>query len=278
MGNAQIINDPIRGNVLNLDGENGFVDCGNNAIFNVKGKQVPVLIEVKSKQGNTLSFRPDYVERLKQYANILNLPILVAWKWKNFWILFELYHMKKAEKNYNIQYGDAIKENLLGILAGDFSYSLYTKVGLHIEIKKEELIKTEETDSGRTEEWNMVIEDVYFTNGEGIVVQHLSSQVQQLFVTWDLKESEEHSNTHITLSYMVPESSMLFAHMALVRLLNWQMPRDQDIHWRAMLHGSNIVKGIDNFREAVQEAMEHKIVRTVINQVPQTEPTFDVKT
>ena len=248
------------------------------AIFNVKGKQVPVLIEVKSKKDNTLSFRPDYMERLRQYANVLSLPILIAWKWQSLWILFELKYMKKAKKNYNIRFGEAIKENLLGVLAGDFSYSLYPKAGLHFGIKKEELISTEETGDGKTEQWKTVIEDVYFTNGDGQVVHQLPSQVQQLFVTWDLEESEEHTDTHITMSHVVPESSMLFAHMALVRLLNWQAPTDQDIHWRTMLHGSNIVKGIENFRAAIQEAMEHKIVRTVINQVPRTEPVFDVGT
>lgn len=248
------------------------------AVFNVKGKAVPALIEVKSKKDNTLSFRPDYMERLQRYADVVNLPILIAWKWQSLWMLFELRHLKKAQKNYNIHFGEAIKENLLGVLAGDFSYSLYPKAGLHFGIKKEELIGTEETEDGKTEQWKMVIEDVYFTNGDGEIVRKLPSQVQQLFVTWDLEESEEHTDTHITMNNVVPEGSMLFAHMALVRLLNWQMPTDQDIHWRAMLHGSNIVKGIDNFRDAIQEAMVHKIVRTVINQVPRTEPAFDVGT
>jgi len=246
------------------------------AIFNIKGKQVPVLIEVKSKKGNTLSFRPDYMERLKRYAKVLNLPVLIAWKWQSIWVLFELKHMKKAKKNYNIHFEETIKENLLGVLAGDFSYSLYPKAGLHFAINKEELISTEETDDGKVEQWKMVIEDAYFTNGDGQVIRQLPSQVQQLFVTWDLEKSEEHTDTHITMSYVVPEISMLFAHMALVRLLNWQVPTGQDLHWRTMLHGSNIVKGIENFRVAIQEAMELKIVSTVINQVPRTEPVFDV--
>lgn len=248
------------------------------AVFNVKGKQIPVLIEVKSKKANTLSFRPDYLEKLSNYASVLNLPMLVAWKWQGLWTLFELRHLKKAKKNYNIRFEDAIKENLLGILAGDFSYSLYPNAGLHFKIKKEELIGTEKTDEGKTEQWEAVIEDVYFTDGNGNEVRKLPSQVQQLFVTWDLEKSEHYTDTHITMSYIVPEGSMLFAHMVLVRLLNWQAPIDQAIHWRTMLHGSNIVKGIENFRVAVQDAMTHKIVKTVVNQIPRTEPEFDVRT
>jgi len=246
------------------------------AVFNVKGKKIPVLIEVKSKKDKTLSFRPDYVDRLKNYARLINLPILVAWKWQGLWILFDLKHMKMARKNYNIQFGEAVKENLLGILAGDFSYSLEPGIGLHFLIKKEKLISTEEMDNGKTEQWQMRIEDVCFTDASGKIIRKLPSQVQQLFVTWDLEEAEKHTDTHITMSHLVAEGSMLFAHMALVRLLNWQTPSDQNIHWRVLLHGSNIVKGIDNFKDAVQEAMEYKIVRTVINQKPQSEPEFVV--
>ncbi len=246
------------------------------AIFNVKGKQVPVLIEVKSKKDKTLSFRPDYLEKLKKYARVLNLPVLIAWKWQGLWSLFEIKHLRKARTNYNIRFEDAIKENLLGILAGDFSYSLYPNAGLHFSIKKEELLGTAQTGDGKTEEWKTVIEDVYFTNGRGEIVRNLPSHVQQLFVTWDLEESEEHTDTHITMNYVVPEGSMLFGHMALVQLLNWQTPTGQVIHWRTMLHGTNIVKGIDNFRAAIQEAMDNKIVRIVINQIPRTKPEFDV--
>ena len=45
------------------------------AVFNVKGKQIPVLIEVKSKKDKTLSFRPDYLEKLSNYANVLKPPL-----------------------------------------------------------------------------------------------------------------------------------------------------------------------------------------------------------
>lgn len=248
------------------------------AVFNVDGKRVPVLIEVKSKKDKVLSFRPDYLERLKNYAQVLNLPILVAWKWQGLWMLFEIKHFQKARKNFNIHFQDAIKENLLGVLAGDFSYALYEGAGLYIVIKKEKLIGTEQNDEGYTEQWQMMIEDVYFTDGNRKVVRNLPSPVQQLFVTWELEESEEHTDTHIIMKHVAPEGPMLFAHMALVRLLNWQMQPDEKIHWRAMLHGANIVKGVDDFREAVQEAMDNKIVRIVLNQKPQTEPSFELGT
>jgi len=36
MGNSRIISDPVRGNVLNLDGNNSYVDCGQDIRFDIK--------------------------------------------------------------------------------------------------------------------------------------------------------------------------------------------------------------------------------------------------
>lgn len=38
----------------------------------------PLLIEVKSKTKQTLSFTPEYLERLNAYATLVNMPLLIA--------------------------------------------------------------------------------------------------------------------------------------------------------------------------------------------------------
>ena len=73
----------------------------------------PVLIEVKAKKAHTLSFRPDYLARLQSYADLLNIPLLIAWKYHGIWTLFEAQHLIKARKNFNIRFDHALRENLL---------------------------------------------------------------------------------------------------------------------------------------------------------------------
>ncbi len=87
---------------------------------------IPSLDEVKSKNENKLSFKPDYIARLQSYADLLGLPLLIAWKYHSLWVLFEAKHLRKAVSNFNISFETAYKENLLGILVGDFAY----KIGL----------------------------------------------------------------------------------------------------------------------------------------------------
>jgi hypothetical protein len=50
--------------------------------------------------------------------------MLVAWKHRTFWTLFEIRHAELATVNYKIDFSTAMQENLLGMLAGDFSYRL----------------------------------------------------------------------------------------------------------------------------------------------------------
>jgi WD40 repeat protein len=53
IGNAQILHDPERGNVLSLDGTDGYVDCGNDWMFNITGSlTVSAWIKVNQFDGD----------------------------------------------------------------------------------------------------------------------------------------------------------------------------------------------------------------------------------
>ena len=67
------------------------------------GKVLPVLIEVKSNRAQSLSFQPGYLKKLTNYAELLKLPLLIAWKHHSVWSLFEARHLKKAATNFTHQ-------------------------------------------------------------------------------------------------------------------------------------------------------------------------------
>lgn len=63
------------------------------ARFSTQTNATPVLIAVKSKQANTLSFQPDHLKRVLSYAELVGMPLLIAWKFHNLWTLFEAKHL-----------------------------------------------------------------------------------------------------------------------------------------------------------------------------------------
>ena len=234
----------------------------------------PLLIEVKSKSKQTLSFTPNYLERLYAYAELVNMPLLIAWKYHGIWVLFEARHLTKARKNFNIRFSDAMRENLLGVLAGDVSYKIAPGAGVRFRCRKEELLTVEKDGGTVTEQWRMRIDEVGFTIAGGETAGDLDPEVSTLFTTWDLEERQSHSDTHVELEFVAGNDGMMFGHMALSHLLNWTLPRGSTINWRHAIRRDAVVSNMTNFGQALERALEQKVVRTILHQQPHSWPDF----
>lgn len=244
------------------------------AKFSTQSTKTPVLIEVKSKQDKTLSFRPDYLQRLQNYADMLGMPLLIAWKFHNLWMLFEARHLQKAVKNFNISFEGAMRENLLGVLAGGVAYKIGAGAGVHLCFRKDKLLEVAKTESGYTEQWLMTIDNVNFTDYQGACRADLDSEVQSLFSAWDLEEQEEHNESHICLRFVAGKEGMQFAHTALVKLLNWESPHDERPHWRSLLRKERVTENVANFSAALDAAFQQKIVSHILHVQPHVMPNF----
>jgi len=241
--------------------------------FKTQTNKRPVLVEVKRKSSNTLSLRPDYLHRLQNYADMMGMPLLFAWKFHSVWMLFDAQHLKKATKNYNISYGSAMQENLLGVLAGDFAYKIGAGAGVHFRCDKEELVSVEECDEGELHTWQLRIGEVSFTDRDGKVIKAPSGETQTLFGIWDLEEQKEDHPDFMKISFIAPEMGMQFAHMSLVRLLNLSSSDDEKLSWRKVSRKEKFTT-IEDFRGAVNKAMEEKVVHIILNQQPNKMPDF----
>lgn len=238
------------------------------------GTEKTVLIEVKSSRKNVMSFRPDYVARLKAYGEMLGLPVLVAWKKLGLWTLVSIDEFKLAKKNLNLQFTDAVTRSHMGSLLGDFSYSLWKGAGFHLRFDKEELVEAITGKEQVTEEWKIKITDVFFTNGEDERVDGLSPLAQQVFHTWGLREVEEHHETHFFMSYVNRDDigTGIFAHSALTKLLAFHK---EDVRWRELLGDAEALNNIDNFRAGIVENLHAKIVHHIFDYAPK-EGTVDI--
>jgi hypothetical protein len=233
-----------------------------------------LLIEVKSNKKNVLSFTPDYLKRLQNYADLMGMPLLVAWKFHSVWMLFEVRHMTKAKSNFNISISTAMRENLLGVLAGDVAYKIGAGAGLHLRFRKDKLVGKERTEDGFTEEWIMTIDEVDFTDREGLRRKDVDSEVQSLITAWDLEEQEEHTDTHVYLRFVAGDEGVQFAHKALVQLLGWESPLSDRLHWRGLLRKEQITANVSSFSTALNAAFLEKFVSHIFNQQPHTMPIF----
>lgn len=244
------------------------------AKFSTQIGKAPVLIEVKSKKEKYLSFKPEYLEHLQNYSNLVGMPLLVAWKFHNFWMLFEAKHMKKARKNFNITLETAMRENLLGVLAGDVAYKIGAGAGIHMRFRKDKMLGAEKSDDGYTEQWATTIDDVSFTDSEGSHRTSLDGDVQSLFTTWDLEEKAEHTDSNIALHLVAGTEGIQFAHMALVRLLSWESPHHDRPHWRGILRREQVTANVASFGAALDAGIREKVVSHILHPKPHAIPDF----
>lgn len=234
----------------------------------------PVLIEVKSKQASKLSFTPEYVGRLRAYADKLGLPLLIAWKWRGLWTLFDVRHLHQARKNFNISLSGAIRENLLGVLAGDVAYKIAAGAGMSFRFRKEQLLSSADDEDAVSEQWLMRVDRVGFTTAGGQPSDSLSPDVKTLFTTWDLAERQTHTSKYVEVTFQAGEEGMMFAHMALVHLLNWAQPRGEPINWRKAIRRDTVVANLTNFAAALDAGLAQRVVHLVLHQQPVTLPDF----
>lgn len=241
------------------------------AIFDATG---PFLIEVKVCNDRTLSFKPDYYARLMRYSDQMGLPLLLAWKHYSLWTLVDIRHVTLARRNFNISYEEAMRQNLLGILVGDVAFKLAKGAGIHLDIAKEQLIETRPTVGGSEETWQMRVTGVHFTAGGGAVRTDLHPETIQLFSTWDLQSSEDHSPTQVRQSFTVGEEGVEFAHRALVGLLAWEKRPDETTNWRTLLRSPEITRSIEHFGAALERGLGEGVVHCILRQQPETIPDF----
>lgn len=182
--------------------------------------------------------------------------------------------MKKANKNFNITLTTAMRENLLGVLAGDVAYKIGAGAGIHLRFRKDKLVSSEKTGEGYTEQWAMTIDDVSFTDRDGARRTDLDSAVKSLFSTWNLEEKEKHTDSHMHLHFIAGTEGIQFAHSALVYLLNWESPHDGRPHWRGLLRREQVTANVASFSSALDEAFKQKVVSHIFYLQPHAMPDF----
>jgi Holliday junction resolvase len=246
------------------------------AFFRHKNRLVPVLIEVKKRKAEKLSWKPEYLDGLRQYATTLNLPLLVAWKWEpfGFWTLFEAKHFSKARKNYEITQELSMKENLMSLLAGDFAVGLRKGVGFHLIFRKEKELKSGDAKNSDTKTWLARVEEAFFTNGRGERVKELGPGLWSLLLCAHLEEHSEVSEAKASSSFIIEEESIEFTHRMLTALLQFKAGKDKPLRWREIRQNYSVPIKFQILRKAAIAESSVDIVAKVIEVAPNTKPDF----
>jgi Holliday junction resolvase len=208
------------------------------AVFFHEGGETPVLIEVKKTKKDKLKWSEKYLRALQHYADVLQLPLLVAVQWQDggLWTLNDVGVFWKANVNYHLDAGSAFDNNLMCELAGDFLCSMRVGVGMHMTLKK--LSEPERDADGVIVSMDAAITDAHFEDANGDRLDSLGAEINALFLAVDQEVTcEETADAVIQRFVITDKSPSVFAQHLLLpavlgpKALNIKPP----VQWRKLI-------------------------------------------
>lgn len=241
------------------------------AVFEHEGKEIPVLIEVKTCSGQSLSWRPDYIERLQRYSELIGLPLLVACKWKNSplqWTLSEAgCFQKKSAMNYKLSNKDAIISNLMFALAGNFALVFREGITWNTHWKR---LTPSKPIAGKRNSFSMTVRpegDDFYTDASGARLAAPDSMLWTFFMGQPKPFSEE--GDIVNLRFVTPRNTFQSADRVFEQIIS---PGKKPLYWRELLRNYGIPNHASGIREVA--AKRRDIVEKILILNPQKMPAF----
>jgi Holliday junction resolvase len=240
------------------------------AVFQTGGDTCSAVIEVKTTEDKVLRFKAWYLKRLKDYAALLNQPLLIAWRPRavGFWILFDPAIAEPAgEDSVTVDFEQAIKNDLMSVFAGD--YYLVPKQGAGLRIELERVGEKEPTADGYQAVFR--VSDAYLHDAAG----ERGADVPNALVWAIFSTLTDHQeiNDDVVVQSFVASGGMTRAQLVLRTAVGFSLDEDERIHWKQV--GTNldaILRCDDLLRDA--QAYFGTFMSYIFHQQPQITPSF----
>ena len=242
------------------------------ASFHREGRDLLTLIEVKTTKDWFLRWNRDYASKLARYAELLGLPILLAWRPRRLgmWLLLDATakHIVRDEK---IRVEEALANNLMGVIAGDFLVTPKPGLGLHIEGE----IVGEKSPTPEGYAAKMRVIDAFL----GTKTERHASLTPGVLWTILCAASEEYTEENkgrISHGFMTPIESPVgncSAQQILRALLAWRCSDGERIAWRHVRADLNRIMTRDQILQDVTAEIG-KTISYVMHLEPKCVPKF----
>jgi Holliday junction resolvase len=237
------------------------------AFSTIKGTSVPVAIEVKTDKENELVWSESYLQSLKRYTDALHIPLLVAWKRANMWLLFEARHFAKKVSAYHLSLETAFKENLMGLLFGDALIQLSQSLKFFIEARVLDELPPLPQILPQGDHKFKIKNAGFQMDGE---IVNLPQEIFWAFInTPSSNEVQRTTEDEVRIEF-TPEETFFSLTDFWITLALWNDQENPD--WERILREEVFIRA-DRLREELTAGIG-KGVRYIMNQVPHTEPEF----
>jgi hypothetical protein len=241
-------------------------------VANFEGRRIPFLVEVKSTPDDTLKWSAGYLASLRGFADLVHLPLLVAWKRHGLWVLADSSLFTKKVTAYHLAFNDAMKSSLMSLLFGNVwitfapEFRLELKMRIHADADLTQELLPEGT-------YQMQIEDAGLWTEKGKLDSVEGKDLMWLLIAGASEDRFDRKGDLVTQQYRVdPEAMINLSDVLLARLL-WNKTEPESIDWLA-----EIRKGLPKFTADLTELLDRALavgaLHLGIRQMPQVMPQF----
>ena len=230
------------------------------------------LIEIKTSIKNSLSWTEKYYNGLVNYSNLLQIPILIAWKWSGFsiWSLFDINNFSRPISNFKISFEKAHQENLLSKLIGDYVVMLYPEFGLNVSMKKvAKMSETKNEDGNINISWQTVIDEVYFSGKDNRKIDVSNKGAFALLLSMQTEEVLTETESHLLTKFIPHPNKMQFAQSIPINLI--QAFSNEEINWLHSVRDKKYPFDYEDLLDEMKKALEQELVEHVFFVQPLSE-------
>lgn len=250
-------------------------------VYDFNGTRTPVLVEVKTTSDVKLEpFSNRYYHRLANYANLMGLPLLVAWRIEkvNLWALFPLERMVEKRSAFHIDFQTAMNNSLLGILLDDVIITINKGTQLFIKIRKVPGTELRDEIDGKLRKFDGTVEDIAWMSPKGEKISMGSILGRFLDYAFRLvgnDTTEIEDEGYVTLIFYTTQSENVFTHQLLGPvLLGSRTVGGSEFNWLDAVKTEKFSMDYQNIRNAASEGIKSGVVSMIVRQKPEIFPKF----
>ena len=240
------------------------------AVFRNGGLTCSAAIEVKTTRQHALRLKPDYIAKLNAYAKLISQPLLLAWRPRNFgsWLLVDLNELQTSGLlDGELQYEDAVKNDLMSLLAGDYHVVPERGVGLFFEASR--IGQKIETSDGYRATYR--INSAEFRDSDGIAVNDVPDTVVWTIFA-NIEAHQIVTDNGFSQSF-ITSGGLTRAQDILRTAASFGLDDNQRIDWKAIGSNLNSVLRSEDLSGSLGEHFG-SFIRYVFHQQPQATPSF----
>ena len=234
-------------------------------------RDVSFLVEVKSDADNKLVWTEKYLAAMKRFADMLGMPLLVAWKWHGMWSLVDVELFEKKTVAHHLTFDVAMKNNLMSALFGNVFLKI--KKGFRLELMLK-LLDPEDAASEVLEdgEHAMQVTDMGLYTYNGRLPKDLTSELFPLIMARSIEPETECEGKFLRHIFPGDHENIFNVSELLIANLSWSQD-DDEVDWLAALRNGLPVP-IADLRGVLNRGIEAGALQYVLEQQPQVVPAF----